>query len=119
MRAEESRPLRHLAATITAFARLIVIVCAGLLLTSIAGAAVYAAPITLPLLALIAATSRGAAWRVAAIVVSALTFLEVAWMLAWTQWKNPLGTFLVATSAALVLASVAWNSTRHPRTPDA
>jgi hypothetical protein len=92
--------------------RLVVIVGTSALLTSLTGVAVYAAPITVPLLALVAATSRGRGCRVAATVVAALTFLEVAWMLTWALWNSMAGTFVVALTAALALTYAFWNATR-------
>lgn len=86
--------------------RLCVVGGATVLLTSVAGVAVYAAAVTVPLLAVVAVTSRGRGWRVAATVVAALTFLEVTWMLAWVLWRSVTGSFVVGLGAALVLTQV-------------
>lgn len=102
------------AEALVVFGRFGVIVAAGLLLTSIAGAAVMAAPVTVPLLILIAARSRGTGWRVAGTTVATLTILEASWTLTWALWKEPAGSFGLALTVALAFAYVLWRSTRGP-----
>lgn len=60
-----------------------VVLTAALVLTSLGGAAIYAAPITLPALLAISVFSRERSWRYAAAIVAGLTMFEVAWALAW------------------------------------
>jgi hypothetical protein len=104
--------VQRVSRTFVSLLRLFVIIGASVVLTSLAGVAVYAAPITVPLLALVAATSRGRGWRAAATVVAALTFLEVAWMLIWVLWNSTAGSFVGGVAAALVLTYAFWNVAR-------
>jgi hypothetical protein len=107
-----SNGVRHATNALVSLLRLFVIVGASTLLTSVAGVAVYAAPITIPLLAIVAATSRGRGWRVAATAVVALTFLEVVWMLTWLLWPSLGGSFVLALGAAVALTYAFWKMTR-------
>lgn len=117
-RLDEHDRLVRTVGPIATFFRLVVIVVASLLLTSIAGVAVFAAPFTLPLLYLVAAKSHATGWRVAATIVATLTFLEVAWTATWTIWRNPLGSFAVAIAAALAFASPFRIAAQPPNSTD-
>lgn len=57
----------------------VVLVVAGVLLTSIGGLGIVAAPVTLPLLVLVVRRHPSPAFRIAAGVVGGLTAAELAW----------------------------------------
>jgi hypothetical protein len=93
---------------IASLLRMLLIAGAAVLLSSLAGAAVIAAPVTLPLLVLIVLTSYRRVWRVAATTVAALTVLEAAWTITWELWKHPIGSLApAAASAALFYFGIA------------
>lgn len=88
---------------------LVVVGVAAALLLSMGGA-IVAAPVTVPLLALVARRHPRSAVRWAALVLVAATVAEVAWALTYVSrgeaqpdiWLVPLGTAI--GTAALVLA---------------
>lgn len=57
----------------------LVLVAAGVLLTSIGGLGIVAAPVTLPLLFLVVRRRPTQAFRIAAAVIGGLTAAELAW----------------------------------------
>lgn len=89
------------------WARVLVVVSACLLL-SVGGAAIVAAPLTVPLLYLALRGGRmGTGFRVAAVVIAALTVAEIAWAATYLTveeaqpwiWFVPIAAG-VATAAA-------------------
>lgn len=100
--------LARLARASTSLLRAVLLIVAASFLTSIGGLAIYAAPLTLPLLFLVAVTSRATGWRVAAAVVGSLTVLEVGWMLTWVLWSSPVGSLLLAIGATTVCVIPFW-----------
>ena len=61
----------------------VVFVVAALLLTSIGGAGIVAAPITLPAIYLVVRRHPTTAFKVAGVVIGGLTLLEVAWAVVY------------------------------------
>jgi hypothetical protein len=90
-------------------ARLLLGLVAALLLTSIGGAGIFAAPVTLPLLWLAAATARPAG-RFALNAVAALTAAEVAWAVSYDRVPG------VALEWAVPLAALAFVAALYPVT---
>ncbi len=81
--------------------RVLLVVGCAVILTSIGGAAIYASPVTLPLLLLVAMNSPERRWRIAAAVVGGLTALEAVWAVAWQLWPQ-VGSFAIGALAGVV-----------------
>ena len=89
--------------TIAFLVRGLIVIVAALLLFSLGGAAIYAAPVTLPLLLVIAARSTERGWRIAAAVVGTFTALELTWSVAWVISENELAAFLIGSVVGLMV----------------
>jgi hypothetical protein len=68
---------------VTTLARVLVLLAAMFLLTSLGGAAVFGAPVTLPLLYVSVRTSPAREYRFAGTLVAVLTSLELGWTSAY------------------------------------
>lgn len=88
----------------------LVIVTAGLLLTSLGGAAIFAAPLTLPVLLAVSVFSRERSWRHPAAIVAGLTALEVAWAGAWTVTEHGLISIAAGLIAGLAVGLAFWHA---------
>ncbi|MDQ4098346.1 MAG: hypothetical protein M3144_10830 [Actinomycetota bacterium] len=89
----------------TAGPGVVVFVAAGLLLTSIGGLGIIAAPITLPLMALLVWRRPTRGFRIAGALIGGLTAAELAWALVYivAGEVRPL-IWLVPATAALATA---------------
>jgi Na+/proline symporter len=83
----------------------VLFVVSGLLLTSIGGLGIIAAPITLPLMALVVWRRPTRAFRIAGALIGSLTAAELAWALVYITAGEvrPL-IWLAPAAAALVIA---------------
>ena len=80
-------------------------VAAAVLLTSIGGLGIAAAPVTLPLLALVVAHNPTRAFRVAGAVIGGLTAAELSWGLVYlSAGEVPVVSWLLPAAAAVTTA---------------
>jgi hypothetical protein len=88
-------------------ARAVIVVVATFLLTSMGGAAVFGAPITLPLLWFVVRPG-GRGWRMAAAIVAGLTVLETGSITAYVISGDGWHVFVAGLLSAAAAFTLFW-----------
>ena len=88
-------------------ARVVLLVVAGFLLLSMGGA-IFAAPVTIPMLWVATRSTPSRAFRVAAAVVGGLTTSEVAWAALYVAAGEPKPAIWLVPAVAAIATAIAF-----------